>query len=156
MKIQRNGLELEQVLPTKRQIDELYRQLNSRRHTISHKSPANYAEHARFVEDHPYRAWFIVKCGLRAVGSVYLQYDNSIGLNSLDLLTEKQIESILQILGEQFPPLEALASVRPENFFLNVSSSDFDLQEKLIKIGLVEIQRSFVFEGNSEGCKRDH
>lgn len=136
---------LEEIVPTKEQIEELYNQLKQRTFSISHKAVPQYDEHIDFVSNHPYRAWFIIKQTKNVIGTIYVQHDNSIGLNCIDNVTEEQIEKILSMLTSQLSPLEAVPSARFGEFFLNVSSSNIELQDKLKNIGLTESQRSFCF-----------
>ena len=136
----------EKVIPSKVQIDELYQQLRLRNHKISHISTPKYEIHEQFVTNHPYREWFIIKKMGVSIDNIYIQNDNSIGLNFIDDISELQIKMILTFISTDFQPLEAIPSVRSNNFFINVASSDIELQKKLKNLGLVENQRSFVFE----------
>jgi hypothetical protein len=136
-------LKLDNVVPTKEQTEELYNQLINRIHGISHKVTPRYEDHNEFVSNHPYRAWFLIKQTTNVLGNVYVQYDNSIGLNCVEDITEPQIEKILNLITAKFLPLEAVSSLRTAYFFLNVSSSNMKLQNKLKNLGLVESQRSF-------------
>jgi hypothetical protein len=137
---------LEPVVPTEKQTDELYRQLCARAHKISHTELPVYAKHKEFVTNHPYRAWFIILQNKIALGNVYIQHDNSIGLNCSDEVNEWQIKEILNEITCEFQPLDSVPSVRVGKFFLNVAASNIHLQEKLEKLGLKESQRSFIFE----------
>ncbi|MEO9493962.1 MAG: hypothetical protein ABJF60_18720 [Roseobacter sp.] len=138
--------ELEPVVPTEKQTEELYRQLCARVHKISHAERPAYEKHKEFVSNHPYRAWFIVKQENIVLGNVYIQYDNSIGFNCRDQITETQIKSILDLVSNKLRPLDPVPSVRVGKFFLNVAVSNIDLQNKLKNLGLKESQRSFIFE----------
>jgi len=135
---------LDLVLPTTEQIEILYAQLKERTHTISHKKLSSFDEHKRFVVNNPYRAWFIVKENMNAIGNIYVQFDNSIGLNCGDDVTEEQIKKVLVMLFAKLLPLEAIPSVRFGDFFVNVSSSNSSLQNKLHNLGFMETQRTYV------------
>jgi|TARA_B110000495_G_C22733444_1_gene430352 hypothetical protein len=134
---------LEDIAPTKEQLEELYDQLKRRSYSISHGFLPQYEDHIEFVKNHPYRAWFMIKQVGGTIGNVYVQYDNSIGLNCVDDITEVQIKNILHVLTSKLTPLDAAPSVRSGDFFLNVSASNAELQDKLKNIGLSEIQKSF-------------
>ncbi len=140
------SMELEVVVPTEIQIADLYWQLSNRNKNISHSYLPKYEDHEIFVANHPYRAWFIIKKKNVSMGNVYIQYDNSIGLNCVDELGELQIKNILNLVTTDFQPLDAVPSVRVNKFFLNVAASNIQLQEKLKNLGLVESQRSFIYE----------
>lgn len=137
---------LESVLHTEKHTKELYRQLSARAENISHKELPSYEKHKEFVLNHPYRAWFIIWHKKIALGNVYIQYDNSIGLNCIEDISELQIKKILNLLTGRFQPLEPVPSVRAGRFFLNISSNNIELQKKLKRVGLIESQRSYVFE----------
>ena len=123
-------VKLEAVVPTEVQIEDLYSQLIHQNHKISHTNPLQYEAHENFINNHPYRAWFIIKHKVKSIGNVYIQFDNSIGLNCIDQVTEKQIKNILRLLTADFKPLEKISSARFGGFFLNVASSNIELQEK--------------------------
>ena len=137
-------MQLEDIVPTTEQIKILYDQLKSRLHNISHKKIPPLEDHELFVKNNPYRAWYIVKDNDCIIGNVYLQFDNSIGLNCQDDISEIQIKIILNLICSKVSPLEAKASVRYGNFFINVASSNKSLQRKLSSIGLEETQRTYI------------
>jgi hypothetical protein len=139
-------IELDPVIPSEIQIELLYQQLRSRTSNISHRVLPSYENHKEFVAKHPYRAWFIIKSTDIVLGNVYVQYDNSIGLNCCNRISEIQIKSILDLISIKLKPLDPIPSVRSSNFFLNVATSNMELQNKLTNIGLIESQRSFVFQ----------
>lgn len=139
-------IELDPVIPSDIQIELLYQQLRSRTSNISHRVLPSYENHKDFVAKHPYRAWFIIKSTDLVFGNVYVQYDNSIGLNCCNQISEIQIKSILDIISIKLKPLDPIPSVRSRNFFLNVATSNMELQNKLTNLGLIESQRSFVFQ----------
>ena len=106
----------------------------------------SYKEHEIFVKIHPYREWFIVKNAVRALGNVYVQYTNSVGLNIDYSVTGGQISNILKWVYREISPLPAIPSTRFGEFFLNVASSNTTLQRKLYKIiqsrGIIELHES--------------
>ena len=143
--LKNNDIELDPVIPSDIQTELLYQQLRSRTNSISHRVLPSYDYHKEFVAQHPYRAWFIIKSKDLVLGNVYVQYDNSIGLNCCNQISEIQIKSILDLISIKLKPLAPIPSVRSSSFFLNVATSNTDLQKKLTNLGLIESQRSFVF-----------
>mgnify|MGYP001301566232 FL=1 len=139
-------IELEPVIPDEGQIQLLYQQLIERTFSISHVRLPSFETHQEFVFNHPYRAWFIIKHKDIILGNVYIQYDNSIGLNCYDQITETQIKSILDLVSSKLQPLDPIPSVRVGKFFLNVAISNIDLQNKLKNLGFKESQISFIIE----------
>lgn len=136
-------LRLLEITNSEDDVLQSYRLLEKRIFSISHHSMPTLEEHACFLADSPYRFWFFIKLDETFAGTVYVQYDNSIGLylqpSNLPHLTE-----ILTKVTKYCDPLPAVPSVRRGQFFLNVPASDIELQEALIRIGAHEIQKSFV------------
>lgn len=139
-------IELEKVIPTDTQVLNLFEQLKRRVHSISHDIMPTYEEHKHFVTENPYRAWFIIKKGKEILGNVYVQNDNSVGLNNLDNVETAVIKEILKVLRNKLEPLSKIPSVRYKDFHLNVSVSNVKLQKKLKTIGYKVSQISFIHE----------
>lgn len=139
-------MNFELVIPTSAQIETLYTQLKKRLYSISHKSVPSFDEHTEFVQNHPYRKWIIVKNAETAIGNVYIQFDNSIGLNVDSSVTLEQILEILKQVYISNLPLPEVPSVRFGEFFLRVSSDNHMLQERLSCIGFREVERTFVIK----------
>ena len=148
-------MNFELVIPTSAQIETLYTQLKNRSHSISHKSVPSFDEHTEFVQNHPYRKWIIVKDTEIAIGNVYIQYNNSIGLNVDSLVSCVQINKILKGIYASHSPLPAVPSVRFGEFFLNVASDNKMLQKKLSSLGFSEVERTFVLSKSNPFAWRD-
>ena len=139
-------IELEEVTNSDADIELLFKQLMNRKYSISHKKMPPYSEHDFFVKNHPYRKWFFVNQDEKILGNVYIQYDNSIGLNLIDSISKLQLENIIIAIISQVDPLPEIPSIRFGKFFFNIPTSNAVLQELLLKIGCQESQRTFVFE----------
>jgi len=137
-------MDFELVIPTLVQIETLYAQLKSRSYKISHKILPSFVEHTRFVLHHPYREWVIVKDNGRAIGNVYIHFDNSIGLHFESPKYFDRVDEVLRFVNTSFLPLPAEPSVRIGEFFFRVSSDNRLLQEKLSILGFREVERTFV------------
>jgi len=148
-------MNFELVIPTSAQIETLYTQLKNRSHSISHKSVPSFDEHTEFVQNHPYRKWIIVKDSEIAIGNVYIQYNNSIGLNVDSLVSCEQINKILKGIYTSHSPLPAVPSMRFGEFFLNVSTANKMLQKKLTSLGFSEVERTFVLSKSNPYAWRD-
>ena len=135
---------LEKVTPTSDQINLLYLQLKERSHNISHEVLPSFEEHNDFVKNNPYRAWFIVKHESTFIGNIYIQFDNSVGLNLGENITSFLIQKVLSLIYLELSPLESVPSSRPGNYFVNVPSSNIFLQKKLNLIKCTEIQRAYI------------
>ena len=138
------NIHLEKIIPTLDQLNLLYLQLKKRSYHVSHKSLPSFKEHKDFVNNNPYRAWFIVKHESTYIGNIYIQFDNSIGLNFEENITSDQIQKILSLICSKLPPLESIHSSRLGSYFVNVPSSNISLQKKLTLIKCTEIQRSYI------------
>lgn len=141
-------LTFEHIIPTTAQIETLYEQLKSRDYSISHKTIPTFSEHARFVKHHPYREWFILKTANTTLGNVYIQFDNSVGVNCNTSIKSDEIRYILDYVCSSYDPMPAIPSVRSENFFLRVALKNKLLQQKLKNIGLEEVERTFLLSKN--------
>lgn len=85
LSIKSDHLSFEHVTPTTKCIQLLYDLLKVRIHSISHFKMPTFDEHALFVKNHPYRAWFFVNFKGECIGSVYIAFDNTVGVNVLDV-----------------------------------------------------------------------
>ena len=135
---------LEKIIPTSDQINLLYLQLEERSHNISHEVLPSFEEHKDFVKNNPYRAWFIVKHESTFIGNIYIQFDNSVGLNLGENITSFLIQKVLSLIYLELSPLESVPSLRRGVYFVNVATSNIFLQKKLNLIKCTEVQRSYI------------
>ena len=136
-------LKFEKVVPTLSQINDLYLLLKKRSHAISHSALPTQNEHCKFVSENPYLEWYLIYKSKELIGSVYLQSDNSIGLNIIES-TKQNISEIISFIRAHHNPLPSIKSVRREEFYVNVASDNEELIKILQQLGKGEIQRSFV------------
>lgn len=129
--------------PSDQQIELLYQLLAARTHAISHIAQPAYAAHQDFVRNHPYRRWYLAWQGDEAVGSIYVQEDNSIGINLVTDCTAQAIKEFLQLLRVDIQPLPAIASVRSKDFFVNVAPHNTELRTALEALGHSIMQISY-------------
>ena len=134
---------LEEIVPTDHQIKGLFVLLKSRVHSISHKNLPTFEEHTAFVKKHPYRCWYLIKLSGKPIASVYVGEDNSIGLNNSENLDSEMLKGVLAWVFETFSPLDAIASLRSDVFFVNVSATDTRLMALLVDLGFEAIQCSY-------------
>ncbi len=137
-------MDFELVIPTAAQIETLYEQIKKRSYNISHKSVPSFDQHTKFVQNHPYREWVILKDNDRAIGNVYIQFDNSIGLHFDFSKYIERVDEVLSFINTSYSPLPAEPSVRISEFFFRVSSDNRLLQERLSILGFREVERTFV------------
>ena len=142
-------MELEDIIPTSKQINILYIQLKKRVHNISHKKIPSFQNHKLFIKNNPYRAWCIVKESKSVIGNVYVKFDNSIGLNCYNDVSSAQLKNILSLIKLKISPLKEKPSIRSKDFFINIASSNKSLRKKINSIGLVETQRTYILDDNN-------
>ena len=125
----------------------LYEFLKKRKFNISHKDIPTYENHLKFVKNNPYRKWFLILYNFEIIGSIYILYDNGIGID-IPPLRYKIIDRILNIVFLKIKPLKAIPSIRTSNFHINISSKNNNLNKFIIKSGGVLKQHTFEFEKN--------
>ena len=133
---------LEEVTGTENQIKALYQLLERREHSISHMQMPSLEKHRQFVQNHPYRKWWLVKVRDEWDGTVYLTKENSVGINQYtndSLLLCK----IIQQIKTENEPLPAISSVRPGFFYVNVAPQNIPLQNALADLGAKHTQNSY-------------
>ena len=140
-----DDLIFEEVVGTEAQMLELYKLFKKREKVtkISANRELEYNEHVEFVENHPYRCWFLIKRSEAYIGTVYLT-----DLNSMGLSIEHQhlfcTEKIITLMAKRFDPLPAIPSVRRASFHINIGRENQDFEKILINIGAQIMQKSYV------------
>ena len=109
---------------------------------ISAKDTLTFEEHEKFVETHPYRYWFLIKIKASYSGTVYMTYDNHLGIFLREEFQEL-FEDVISYILKNFDPLPALPSSRPSGFNINLSVNDKKYLEKLAKLGISPYQLTF-------------
>lgn len=132
---------------TFREVDQndtelLFELLKQRVHSISHIRTPTWDEHEVFVKENPYRYWAIILEDNCPIGTYYLQYNNSVGLN-INEPTLYLISQVLTNIRTKFKPLGEEKSKVPPYFYLNASYGNKKLGQLLIKCGANPIQISF-------------
>ena len=123
----------------------LYEFLKKREFNISHKNLPTYQNHLKFVKNNPYRKWFLISYNFETIGSIYILYDNGIGID-IPKINYKIIGDILKIVFLKIKPLKAVPSIRTNNFHINVASKNNSMYKSVIHSGGVLKQHSFEFE----------
>src|SRR5215467_13405872 len=83
---------------------------------ISHKIMPTIHDHVRFIENHPYRGWYIILQNGKWVGNIYLSQANEIGLHLLPEarglgIGTKAVKKIMEKYGKR----RYLANIAPSN-----------------------------------------
>tara|TARA_Y100000589_G_scaffold229683_1_gene217094 strand:- start:342 stop:767 length:426 start_codon:yes stop_codon:yes gene_type:complete len=135
-------IRIEKVSDNDRQKNILFKLLNKRKYNISHSKIPDYKSHNYFVKNHPYREWFIVFSKEKEIGTFYIKFDNSIGLN-LIIQKKENIEFILNFIKNNFSPLKEKSSLIPPYFYINVASNNFQMQAILEEMKINSLQVSY-------------
>jgi len=137
-----SNFELKSVCRKSSSVRALYELLKVRKFSISHQKLPSFEEHEEFVKSHPYRQWWLVLENSKLIGSVYLTYDNAIGINLIE--EDKRIYfGILEKIIHENKPLPPIPSVRPKFFYVNVAPENLILKETLAKLGAKHTQCSY-------------
>tara|TARA_B100001989_G_scaffold223163_1_gene176945 strand:+ start:4959 stop:5384 length:426 start_codon:yes stop_codon:yes gene_type:complete len=136
------NISLEKICASDRQKKILFKLLKKRKYKISHSQIPNINLHNNFVENHPYREWFIVFYKGESIGTFYIKFDNSIGIN-LIMQTKENIQFILSFIKSNFSPQKEVPSIIPPYFYLNISSDNSKLKVILEEIGFYKLQVSY-------------
>ena len=138
-----NDIAFEALIPNDEQISSLYNLLNRRKHQISHNSQPSIQQHKAFVENHPYRAWYLVKNSDQTFGSFYVSNDNTIGINIVEQESVELVSLVIKFVKDTYRPLEPIASVRSGVFAINVAQSNVFLINAMRKLGSEVVQITF-------------
>ncbi len=130
------------VKKTIEHIDALYDLLKKRVHNISHDSLPTYNEHKIFVENNPYRVWYLIKDYEGYIGSLYILNDNCIGI-FVDPSSDQAIEYSISWALMNHKPLPGIKSIRSHNFHINVAPGNVKLKTAIQNIGGTKIQTTF-------------
>ena len=117
--------------------------LKKKRHNISHDNDIDFEHHSKFVSKHPYRKWFLIKDQIRFIGSIYVTYENTIGINIINN-EESLLKECLHILFKIIKPLPPLPSRRNKNFLVNLSPDNQILKNALLRLGSKKIQETYL------------
>ena len=120
----------------------MFKLLAQRVHSISHIKTPTWEEHERFMKQNPYRYWAIIMEDDRAIGTFYLQDNNSVGLN-INEPTLYLVSQVLTNIRTKFEPLREKKSKVPPYFYVNASCGNQKLGQLLIQCEAKPIQISY-------------
>tara|TARA_Y100001978_G_C23665565_1_gene420997 strand:+ start:598 stop:1026 length:429 start_codon:yes stop_codon:yes gene_type:complete len=126
-------------------IEYLYSLLKDKKFNISHNKFPTFIDHKKFVENNPYRKWFLIYIKNLVSGSVYITNENYIGINLPSNNTDNYFE-ILQYIFENFDPLNEVKSIRNKYFMVNTTKDNINLINALERHLMKEIQRTYIFK----------
>ena len=117
--------------------------LAKKKFNISHICLPTYHQHKKFVENHPYRFWYLIKNEQKYIGAIYVTFENVIGINTIISSKELYINAIKALINSH-KPLEEIKSVRNKFFVINVNPKNKILIEAINIIGLCHIQNTYI------------
>ena len=123
----------------------LFKFLREREFNISHKNLPTYQNHLKFIKNNPYRKWFLISHKKNFIGSIYILYDNGIGLD-INSKYYDLIDNIMKIIFSNIAPLKAIPSIRMDRFHMNINPSNKALKDIIGKQGAVLQQQTFLFK----------
>ena len=130
------------IIGDDKQKETLYKLLSLRQESISHTEMPTYSEHCKFVDNHPYKTWYLINKEDITIGSFYIKYDNSVGLNIIEH-SEFAVENIISFINDNFVPNAPIKSMIPPFFYVNVASENRKLNDSLKALGNAELQISY-------------
>jgi len=136
-------ISFEKLIPDTRQIELLYELLNQREHRISHTKAVSFEDHANFVKNNPYRAWYLVDLDGAVVGSFYVSNENTIGINIEACNDADVVLKILSHVEQKYEPLDAIPSVRSGVFSINVAPQNKFLLSALNSLNAELVQITY-------------
>lgn len=140
----KSELSLEKVnIENQIHINDLYNFICLMKFPISNITKPSLVEHSEFVKSNPYREWFMVIKKTKKIGTLYLTFENSIGVNLISNNTNDYKESILIIL-KKYKPINPKKSVSNKFFHVNINPSNKILEKALIELGSKFIQKTYL------------
>lgn len=136
------NLYFEKIEGKKYQIKYLYDLLKLRKYNISHIKLPTFKSHTSFVNSFPYISWYLIFQEESIIGSVYLNRDNSIGLNLLKQ-NKKTVNQCLQFIKSSFVKNKYSPSTVPDYLYINTPFKNSKLSKYLIEFDCTPIQTSF-------------
>ena len=83
---------------------------------ISHKKIPTYNQHVKFVMSKPYSKWYIIQNNTQNIGSIYLSYQNEIGIFLIKNMQGQKIGQLaLEMIMKKHPKQRFLANINPKN-----------------------------------------
>ncbi len=144
--VKRRDLYLEKVnIQNQDHINDLYKFICLMKFPISNIKKPSLAEHLEFVKKNPYREWFIVKKNSEKIGTLYLTFENSIGLNLISDNINDYKEAIIFILSK-YKPTNQKKSVYSSSFHVNINPSNTLLEKALIELDSSFVQKTYLLK----------
>ena len=122
----------------------LFDLLKKKTFSISHKKLPDFEDHRKFVKNHPYRKWYLLKFNSDFIGSVYLTNTNIIGLNLLSNDIKDYVE-VIKLIVKSHKPLAPINSERSKYFLINANPNNLNLINALKFLKMNHIQNTYAY-----------
>lgn len=126
-------------------IRNLFIILAKKKFNISHNNLPTYKEHKKFVENNPYRFWYLILNDQKYIGVIYVTFENIIGINTIVASKELYVKSI-KAIANTHKPLNEIKSIRNKFFVINVNPNNKLLIEAIEILGLSHIQNTYILK----------
>jgi len=136
-------LKYELIVCSDAHVSALFELLSQRNHSVSHRDMPSRSDHEEFVQKNPYRVWYLVKYKECYIGTVYLTYENHVGI-SLPSACYSKFPDVLAWIAQSHQPLVGIKSVRPSCYQINIPIGDVGLTDVLAKLGYKQVQVTYL------------
>ena len=83
---------------------------------ISHKKMPSFEQHLKFLNSKPYKKWYIIIKNQKKIGSIYLSFQNEIGIQILHEFQSERIQKdAVDLLIKKNPQKRFLVNINPKN-----------------------------------------
>jgi hypothetical protein len=129
----------------KTHVDDLFFLIKNKSHNISNVFKPSRDQHEDFCENHPYRFWYLLYSNEKLQGSIYITFENALGINLIDP-ANKDNHDVIKYLLNNIEPMPAIPSVVQGKFYSNVSPNNTELIKLLKSLGASISQVSYKFK----------
>ena len=123
----------------------LFDMYNSRKNysRISSNTNLKLKKHNDFVQNHPYRLWFLVSNEDYYIGNLYITLENIISLNLYEAHVNKYNKIISAVL-KKIRPLKEVSSIKRGEFMINLSPQNKKIEKLLKNNNWSLIQKTYI------------
>ena len=142
-------MRLIKVESTSEHLKTLYRLLSERppHANISHSSMPSYEEHVMFVNTDPYFKWYMISVDDELVGSVYLTWQNEIGISILkEYNGNGYATDALELFIATHEPLGGVPSNRAGSFIAHIAPENERSKALFERLGFVHVSDTYRLE----------
>ncbi len=112
--------------------------------SISHDELPTYAEHQKYVRNHPYRLWVLIQDRGRYVGAISLSYRNEIGIGILESHRRRWLATrSLRKFMEETSPSPPIPGICPEGFVANINPLNSKSIRLFENLGFAHVQNTY-------------